>query len=186
LKKTTDRGKIDKCSFNLAIRRLTGSGCSIGRFVSAILDKTIVPVCKIQKTGLKQYCFDDQNIERLVEEYYRKDEQVLNVSDIAILLGVKQQVAAFWIDRGFICAEIQPGKHRHRKVLKASIEEFRTQYVTAVELARQMNTSPRKVVSLLSDRNILPVTGKAIDGGRQYLFLRREVTAALTKILQNN
>jgi hypothetical protein len=186
LKKTTDRGQRDKCSFDLAIRRLSGSGCSIGRFVRAILDKTIVPVGKIQKTGLKQYCFDTQDIDRLVEEYYRKDEEVLTVLDIAILLGVKQQVAAFWIDRGFIAAEIKPGKHRHRKVLKASIEEFCSQYVTAVELARQMDTSPRKVVSLLSDCNIFPVTGKEIDDGRQYLFLRKEVTVDLAKILQNN
>jgi hypothetical protein len=186
LKETTNIGKIDECSFNLAIRRLTGSGCSIGRFVSAILEKTIVPACKTQGTGVKQYCFDTQDIDRLVEEYYRKDEQVLNVSDIAILLGVKQQVAAFWIDRGFISAEIKPGKHRNRKVLKASIEEFGNQYVTAVELACQIDTSPKRVVCLLSDRNIFPVTGKEIDGGRQYLFLRREVTAALTKLLQNN
>ncbi|HEY9769455.1 MAG TPA: TniQ family protein [Coleofasciculaceae cyanobacterium] len=186
LKEKTDRGKIDKCSFDLAIRRLSGSGCSIGRFVSAILDRTIVPVGKIQRIGLKQYCFDTQNIDRLVEDYYKKDEQVLNVSDIAILLGIKQQVAAFWIDRGFMSAEIKPGKHRPRKVLKVSIEEFRNQYITAVELARQMDTSPRKVVSLLGDRHILPVTGKEIDGGRQYLFLRKEVTVDLTKIIQDS
>ena len=170
----------DRCSFDLAIRRLSGSGCSIGGFVSIILDKTIVPVCKIQGTGLKQYCFDTQDVDRLVEEYYRKDEEVLTVLDIAILLGVKQQVAAFWIDRGFIEAEIKIHQHhRHRKVLKSSIKEFQTQYVTAVELARQMDTSPRKVVSLLGDRNILPVTGKLVDGGRQYLFLRREAETAL-------
>jgi hypothetical protein len=70
--------------------------------------------------------------------------------------------------------------------LKASIEEFRLKYFTAVELARQIDTSPKKVICLLREQNIFPVTGKEIDGGRQYLFLRREVTAALTKILQNN
>lgn len=103
------------------------------------------------------------------------------------MLGVKQQVAAFWIDRGFISAEIKIHQHhRHRKVLKSSIEEFQTQYVTAVELACQMDTSPRKVVSLLGDRDILPISGKAIDGGRQYLFLRKEVTAVLTEVIKNN
>ncbi len=186
LKETTDIEQIDECSFQLAIRRLTASGCSIGRFVSAILDRTILPVYKIQGTGLKQYCFNTQDIEQLLEEYYKKDEQVLNVSDIAILLEVKQEVAAFWIDRGFISAEIKPGKHKHRKVLKSSIEEFCLRYVTAVELSCQIDTSPKKVICLLSDRNIFPVTGKEIDGGRQYLFLRREVTAVLNEILQNN
>lgn len=187
LKETTNKRKIDKCSFNLAIRKLSGSRCTIGRFVRAILDKTIVPVCKSKGTGLKQYCFDVRDVDRLVEEYFKGDKEVLTVLDIAILLGVKQQVAAFWIDRGFIDAEIKIHKHhRHRKVLKSSIEKFRTQYVTAVELARQMNTSPRKVVSLLGDRNIFPVSGKAIDGGRQYLFLRKEVTAVLTQVMQNN
>ncbi len=186
LKETKEIGKIDECSFDLAIRRLSGSGCSIGRFVSAILDRNILPACKIQGTGLKQYCFKNQDIDLLVAEYYKKDEQFLNVSDVAILLGVKQQVAAFWIDRGFIAAEIKAGKHRHRKVLKASIEEFCLKYVTAVELARQIDTSPRKVICLLRERNILPVTGKEIDGGRQYLFLRREAMAIINEILQNN
>jgi hypothetical protein len=182
----TDIGRMDECSFDLAIRRLSGSGCSIGRLVRAILDSTIVPVCKIQGIGLKQYCFNSQDIDLLLEDYYMKDEQVLNVSDIAILLGVKQQVAAFWIDRGFIPAETKVGKHRHRQVLKASIKEFRLKYFTAVELARQIDTSPKKVICLLREQNIFPVTGKEIDGGRQYLFLRGEATAALTKILQNN
>ena len=184
LNEKADRRKIGKCSFNLTIRRLSGSGCTIGRFVSAILDKTIVPVSKDRGAGLKQYCFDVEDVNRLVEEYFRQDEEVLTVLDVAILLGVKQQVAAFWIDRGFIDAEIKIHQHhRHRKVLKSSIEEFRTQYVTAVELARQMNTSPRKVVSLLGDRNIFPVTGKVIDGGRQYLFLRKEVNVVLTETI---
>ena len=182
LKHTNDMKITDKCSFNLAIRKLSGSGCSIDRFVTAILDETIIPVCKIEGAGLKQYCFHTQDIDRLVEEYYKKDDRVLNVSDIAILLGIKQQVAAFWIDRGFISAEIKIHKHhRHRKVLKASIDEFRLQYITAVELACQINTSPRKAIKLLKEQNIFPVTGREIDGGRQYLFLRTEVNHQFAK-----
>ncbi|MEL6439837.1 MAG: TniQ family protein [Cyanobacteria bacterium J06621_8] len=180
LKKTTNRGDIETCSFDLAIRRLSGSGCSVGRFVRAILDEAIIPISKNPRTGLKQYCFDIQDVDQLVEEYFRKYKKVLNVLDVAILLGVKQEVAAFWIDRGFIAAEVKVHKHcRHRKVLQSSIKEFQTQYVTALELARQIDTSPRKIVSLLGDRNVIPVTGKAIDGGRQYLFLRREVIEIL-------
>ena len=176
----------DKCSFDLAIRRLSGSGCTIGRFVRAILDKTIVPISKDKETGLKQYYFDAQEVARLVGEYYKRDEEILTVLEVATLLGIKQQVAAFWIDRCFISAEIKVHKHhRHRKVLRSSIEEFQSQYVTAVELASQMDTSSRKIVSLLRDRNIFPVTGKSVDGGRQYLFLRKEAVAALNRKSQN-
>ena len=170
----------DKCPFDLAIRRLSGSGCTIGSLVRAILDQIIVPISKDQGIGLKQYYFDTQDVNQLVEEYFKGDEEFLTVLDVAALLGVKQQVAAFWIDRGFISAEIKIHQHhRHRKVLKSSIKEFQTQYITAVELARQMDTSPRKIVSLVRDRDILPVTGKLVDGGRQYLFLRREVIEIL-------
>ena len=91
------------------------------------------------------------------------------------MLGVKQQVAAFWIDRGFISAEIKIHQHhRHRKVLRSSIEEFQTKYITAVELARRINTSSRKVISLLGEQNVFPISGKSVDGGRQYLFLKKE------------
>ncbi|MEM7593141.1 MAG: hypothetical protein AAF383_16780 [Cyanobacteria bacterium P01_A01_bin.83] len=100
--------------------------------------------------------------------------------DVATLLGVKQQVAAFWIDRGFISAEIKVHQHHcHRKVLRSSIEEFQTKYVTAVELACQMNTSSRKVISLLKEKNVFPISGKQVDGGRQYLFLKHQVVIFL-------
>ncbi|MEM9510909.1 MAG: hypothetical protein AAGA16_25115, partial [Cyanobacteria bacterium P01_E01_bin.35] len=178
LSEVIDEVTTDKCSFDLAIRRLSGSGCSMGRFVSGILDKTIVPVCKSKGTGLKQYHFDTQDVDRLVVEYFKKDENVLSVLDVAILLGVKQQVAAFWIDRGFISAETKVHKHhRHRKVMRSSIKEFQAKYVTAVELASQMNTSPRKIISVLKKQNIFPISGKLVDGGRQYLFWKKEVVA---------
>jgi hypothetical protein len=72
----------------------------------------------------KSFGSQKRHIDRLLGDYYTKDGQVLNVLDIAILLGVKQQVAAFWLDRGFIAAETRVGKHIRRQVLKASIEEF--------------------------------------------------------------
>ena len=177
LNETTDR-IVAKCSFDLAIRRLSGSGCSIGRFVSAILARTIVPVYKGKGTGLKRYYFNTQDVDLLVEEYFKKEE-VLTVLDVANLLGVKQQVAAFWIARGFISAEIKIHQHyHHRKVLKSSIEEFQSQYVTAVELARQLDTSPKKVVSWLKEQNVFPISGKLVDGGRQYLF-SKEILSCL-------
>ena len=178
LNETINNEITDKCSFDLAIRRLSGSGCTIGSLVEAILDKTIVPISKDKGIGLKQYCFDVRDVNRLVEEYFKGDEEILTVLDVAILLGVKQQVAAFWIDHGFIEAEIEIHQHhRHRKVLKSSIAKFHTQYVTAVALACQIHTSPRKVISLLNEKNVFPISGKQVDGGRQYLFLKQQVVA---------
>lgn len=180
INKTTDNKTTDECSFDLAIRRLSGSGCSTGRLVRAILDLTIVPVYKNKGVGLKRYCFDTQDVNRLVKEYFKKDEDILNVLEVAILLRIKQQVAAFWLDRGFIEAEIEIHQHhRHRKVLRSSIEEFQAKYITAVELACQMDTSPRKVISLLKEKNVFPISGKQVDGGRQYLFLKHQVVVCL-------
>ena len=171
LNKTTNNETTDKYSFDLTIRRLSGSGCMIGHFVNTILNKTVVPVCKSKEIGLQQYYFNAKHVDRLVEKYFKKDE------DVAIVLGVKQQVAAFWIDRGFISADIKVHQyHHHRKVLRSSIAEFQAQYITAVELAQRMNTSSRKVISLLKEQNIFPVSGKLVDSGRQYLFSRKEVS----------
>ena len=101
-------------------------------------------------------------------------------------MGRTEFVAAFWIDHGFIEAEIKVHQHHcHRKVLRSSIEEFQAKYVTAVELASQLGTSSRKIINLLSDRNVIPVSGKSIDCGRQYLFLIREVNLVLTEIIKN-
>ena len=69
--------------------------------------------------------------------------------------------------------------------LRSSIEEFQAKYVTAVELASQLGTSSRKVVSLLRDRNT-HLTSQSIDERRQYLFIRREAVAALNKKPHNS
>ena len=95
-------------------------------------------------------------------------------------MGRTEFVAAFWIDRGFISAEIKVHqRYRHRKVLRSSIEEFQAKYVTAVELAGQTNTSPRKIISVLREQNIFPISGKLVDGGRQYLFWKKKVLTHL-------
>lgn len=172
----------DKCSFDLVIRRLSGSGCTIGSLVRAILNETIVPIIKDKGIGLKQYCFDVRDVDRLVDKYFKRDEEILTVLDVATLLRVKQQVAAFWIDRGFISAEIKVHQyHCHRKVLRSSIKEFGLKYITAVELSRQLGTSAKKVISLLQKQGVRPVSGRSIDGGRQYLYLRSQVGINLEK-----
>ena len=57
-------------------------------------------------------------------------------------MGRTEFVAAFWIDCGFIEAEIKVHQHHcHRKVLRTSIKEFKLKYITAVELSRQLDTS---------------------------------------------
>lgn len=53
-------------------------------------------------------------------------------------------------------------------------EESKIQYVTAIELALQIDTSPRKVVSLLRKEKVFPISGKSVDSGRQYLFVKQE------------
>ena len=100
----------DKCSFDLAIRRLSGSGCTIGSLVRSILDKTIVPISKDKGIGLKQYCFDVRDVDQLMEKHFKGDEEILTVLDVAIVLRIKQH-------KSLICPCFEHGTNRVRSCI---------------------------------------------------------------------
>ncbi|EAW36769.1 TniQ family protein [Lyngbya sp. PCC 8106] len=171
-------GEGEIISFSIAVRKLSGLQYTTGKFTRLILDGLIQPCGKRMGTGLEQYSFRKEDIEGLIRQSVQADKATfLTVRDVAQRLGIKQEVAAFWMDKGLIPCEYQtPGKsRRHRQVKTDEIEEFRNKYVTAIQLSQELGTSPRKLTQMLMKQNIIPVTGHCIDGGRQYLFKRDDI-----------
>ena len=83
---------------------------SIGILVRAILDEKIVPIGKDKGIGLKQYYFDAHEVDRLVEDRFKGDEEILNVLNISTLLGVKQH-------KSLICPCSKHGTDRVRRCI---------------------------------------------------------------------
>lgn len=162
--------------FSLAVRKTSGLSYTVGKLMRLVLDKTIEIYQEPTKTGLEKYYFVDREINELIQQATSATKNIyLTVIDVANLLKIKQEVVRFWADKGLIeCKQVIEGKHCRRQILMQDFEVFQLHYVTAAELATHLQTSPRRTVQLLAERQILPITGPSIDGGRQYLFRRND------------
>ncbi|XGW00705.1 MAG: hypothetical protein ACAF41_02410 [Leptolyngbya sp. BL-A-14] len=171
-------------SFSDAIRRTSGLGYTAGKLMRLVLDREVKVFQDSFKNGLDKYYFLDDEVNELIQKVTLAKKDVhLTVVDIANLLGVKQEVVRFWIDKKFIkCKQVLEGKHRRRQILEDDLKAFQLNYVSAVELAIALKTSPKKVVQLLAELQVTPITGPNIDGGRQYLFQRRDAEFSIREV----
>jgi hypothetical protein len=96
-----------------------------------------------------------------------------SLPDAARALGVKQQVVYALARSGHLRVTRARGRLRTAgRTTKASLAFFRCHYISAVELAAALGTSPRKAIKEMAERHIRPAIGPDIDGCRQVFFRR--------------
>jgi hypothetical protein len=101
-------------------------------------------------------------------------------------LGVKKEVAYHWVRVGLLkTVRVEVGRRIVRHVSAEGLEEFRRLYVTGVELAASMGSRSRRWSSRhLMTLGLTPVSGPTVDGARQFLFRREDVTKVDAKPLK--
>lgn len=149
-------------------------GFGVGRFVQLILNREIAPCGEVQETGLKAFLFSEQ----LVHEYVRNQQQGTNnecfcITEAGKILGLERNVAYFLSRKGFI--PTQKSSNNGWSVLtvtKESMELFTSTYVILKAETKQLRTTTHRLIRLLMQNGITPVSGPIIDGGHLYLFKR--------------
>lgn len=97
----------------------------------------------------------------------------VSVTRAAEILKLKEQVVYELVSRNLIVAEINAGSgHVRRRIALTSLQQFKQDFISVVELARLRNTSSNALLKAISVR---PITGPSIDGGRQYFFRRTDI-----------
>ncbi|WP_243647330.1 helix-turn-helix domain-containing protein [Aestuariirhabdus litorea] len=104
---------------------------------------------------------------------------LLSIPELAQELRVKQEVAYHLVRRGVIEATDQG--RLGLMVRRKELEAFKRRYVWARDLSKEHKTSPGKLVRMLEERGVKPVSGPAIDGGRQYVYVKNEVVRTCIK-----
>lgn len=97
----------------------------------------------------------------------------ISVPEVAEYLNIKQEVAYHLVKKGLIHS--QTGGRTGSRVTVADIATFQRDFCLARDLALAWGVSPRTLIADLQKKNIVPVTGRDIDGCRQYVFLREDV-----------
>ncbi|MCL9847594.1 helix-turn-helix domain-containing protein [Ralstonia solanacearum P673] len=106
----------------------------------------------------------------------------LSINDVALQLGVKQEVAYALVRSGILPAVVEKiGRRAAQWVNASALHQFRKRYVLGNELARLSGTSPKQIAQRLRISGILPVAGPTSASApcRQYIWKRTRNILAL-------
>jgi hypothetical protein len=107
----------------------------------------------------------------------RQPRSTLSVPEAAKVLSLKQEVVYRLCAAEIIATIVAPG-HRSRRVPIDAIDRFRATYVVPSQLGLDAGHHRGWTAERLLERGAAPVSGRTVDGGRQYVFRRADVERA--------
>lgn len=106
----------------------------------------------------------------------------MTLPDIAVRIGVKQEVVYALVRSGFLRATLRKsGRRTEQRVKSATLEEFGRRYIFGRDIATALARSPRAIVKFFAAEGVLPVAGPGFDSCRQIVFARNDVAACLDR-----
>lgn len=134
--------------------------------------------------GVGGLLLDVDQLRAWVSTKYCKAPNEWTLPQVAIRMGVKQEVIYSLVRAGFLKAILRKsGRRPEQRVSFSSLEEFENRYVFGRDVAHWLNHSPRSILKFLDSVNVQPVAGPGVDGCRQFLFERHAVVAWWAKAL---
>ena len=104
----------------------------------------------------------------------------LTIPDVALRIGVKQEVAYALVRSGLLHATLRKvGRRSEQRVKVTILEEFERRYILGRDIARLLGRSPRAVAEFLLGDGVQPVAGPGVDNCRQIVFEREAVYECL-------
>ena len=157
---------------------LVSTSWGIHTLIEDILTGVIVPQCRyIKKPTLNDLYFSRDEIKRYIRT--KLDEQ--STEPIRLAEGTterlfKSSTLYFLAQKGFIKTERSSVQGVQCHVITAkAILAFKSHYVGADELLREIRTSGASLVRALKYRKVFPVSGRSVDGGPLYIYKREDV-----------
>jgi len=106
----------------------------------------------------------------------RSSDELLLVAEVAEALKLDKNTTYLLIRRNLILAQKSTGHEWSvLTVTKANLNLFTSSYVFITEIVNSLRTTPRRLIHLLKEKNISPVSGPTIDGGKKYLLRKSDL-----------
>ncbi len=134
----------------------------------------------MESTGLGGLLLPRRGVQAWLAHWRESNGRSYSITDAAGILGIKAQVAYHLVRCGLLESTSSP-LTQVRRVSRDGIAKFKARYISLVEIAKRSGTSPKQALHRLQ---IHPVVGPAIDGCRQYFYLRSDVEHLLDQPLQ--
>lgn len=166
-----------RISFTIALRKFRNHGMGLGEVIKLILDGKISPCAMKVSCGLGGLLF----YESVVANYQRKligrsIGRAVRVDEAARLLGLQKTPVYFLLSKGLLTAQkVAIDNRRILFVTTKSINKFTLKYVLPARVAPSLRTSSTYLSKLLCAEGVQAVSGPTVDGGRGFIFRRKDL-----------
>lgn len=154
--------------------KATNIAHSNGVHICELLQNDFKPVQERDGTGLKKFYYLKEHLYKLIEEKkekkIEKGEKLLAAKEVAKKININENFISDIIRRGFFGE-----RKKNSKFSLSDIEKFMNEYVLLKEIAVRHNTNPVYMLRKLLESGINPISGKIVNGGECYLFIRDDV-----------
>jgi hypothetical protein len=145
--------------------------------IEAVVNGELTPLDWDESRGLASLRFRRDDLERALVAHREETLPGHTLTEAGRKLWIKEEVARHLVNQGLLeGAKAKLGGKDVWYVTDEALRAFHRTYVFARDLAKQGRTSPRAVTEGLLLEGIHPVSGPPVDGGRQYLFRRGDVS----------
>ena len=126
--------------------------------------------------GITGWVFDKAQLKAWLASLTKGNVAWLTVPQMAESLGIKQQVAYWLCQNGYMFAEKlgswsgSRGKHLGSRIRVEEVERFRSEYVFGRDIASALHTSSRRTARLLAEHSIFPIRGHTAIPPRMLIY----------------
>lgn len=166
------------CSLGEAAGLFKQAGGAFPDLVALVLGNRLAPTAITHtRRGLGALLFERAEIIALARSK-REAGDLLPLQAVARHLGVKWEVVDHLVRTSMLPLACNRGHRQARLVARGQLSAFEEEFTVGAALAREFQTSPRRIDRLLRERGVLPAVGPGIDGSRQNVYVRRDIAAA--------
>jgi excisionase family DNA binding protein len=150
----------------------------LGEFLQAVLSGEVKPIGRTQDAGLQCLVFANY----VIDEYWHGKFKllagdVLTIREAARLLGVTLDATYLLVKKGFLRAEKSVNTRSLGLVVRRSeLDSFTETYLLAKEVAREHDTSQKRIVELFRRGGVSPISGP--EAARRHIYLFNRVDLA--------
>ena len=177
---STDSGTI---TLGHLIRYWPWTTEQVGLLLADIFNGSLVPVGAIKfgnGVGALILC-----VAKLDEWFTGKQRQAcpeLTIPEVALRIGVKQEVVYALVRSGLITASLRRiGRRSVQKVGVTALQTFEQRYILGRDVAQSLGRSPRAIAEFLLAAGIRPIAGPGVDRCRQLIYDREVIDECLRR-----
>ena len=145
--------------------------------VETVKDGSLSPVAVLDcARGISRWVFDAGPLRAWQTALTNGQAHWLTIPEAAVALGIKQQVAYWLTQNGYIptSEKLSTTRRTGAHVRRDDIDRFKERYIFGRDIASTVGRSPRKTMRLLAAQGIYPIRGHSAELCRQLVYERTE------------